>query len=133
MSSIQIAEYDLSTSNLLKLFLEGFGYEIIETSINGQMAIEQFKLLIKPDVVLMDYRIPIKDGIESSIEILDIYRKTKIIIITADEQIKKHALEIGVIEVVVKPFDSNELLISIENIIKKYTINQNNIRKFDLN
>lgn len=120
MSTIQIVEDDQSTLKLLKLLLEGYGYEIIGIAINGQMAIDQYKsFLNKPDVVLMDYRMPIKDGIEASIEILNMNNQTKIIFITADEDIKNHALEIGAIDVVAKPFDFNELLNSIKIITKK--------------
>ena len=120
MSSIQIVEDDQSTAKILRLLLQGHGYEIVAIAINGQMAIDQYKsLVIKPDIVLMDYRMPIKNGIEASIEILKLNHRTKIIFTTADEEIKDEALKIGAVDVVAKPFDFDELLGSISKIIKK--------------
>ncbi len=52
--------------------------------------------LKKPDIILMDHRMPKKNGIEASKEILKINGKTKIIFLSADSSIKEEVLSIGV-------------------------------------
>jgi len=80
-------------------------------------AIEEYKLFIdKPDVVLLDYRLPIKDGIEVAKELIDYHPKIKIIFISADNSVEKEALSIGVLKFLLKPFDINLLLETIKNV-----------------
>lgn len=69
----------------------------------------------------MDYRMPIKNGIEATVEILKIGCQSKIIFATADEDIKEHALKVGAFSVVNKPFNFNELINNINEILKKKT------------
>ena len=45
----------------------------------------------------MDQRMPIKDGMESAKEILQINRRAKIIFTSADKKVNKEALSIGVV------------------------------------
>jgi len=70
----------------------------------------------KPDIILMDHRMPIKNGIEATKEIFqnssDI--KQKIIFISADRSIKETALSIGVISFKNKPFSLERLFNNIE-------------------
>ncbi len=93
------------------LLLEGFGFQVIGTASNGQIAIDKIRALSEePDVVLMDYRMPIKDGIEATIEILKMGCRSRIIFATADEDIKSEALKVGAFRVITKPFDFDQLL-----------------------
>ena len=116
MISVQIVDDDQAITTLLRLLLEGNGFQVMGTASNGQMAIDQFgDFSIKPDVILMDYRMPIKNGIDATIEILEISSHVKVIFATADEDIKSHAIEIGAYDVVSKPFDFDDLF----NIIKE--------------
>ena len=64
----------------------------------------------KPDIIIMDHRMPVKDGIEATKEILQMNPKAKIIFASADNSVKEYAQMIGVISFKNKPF-SNELLI----------------------
>ncbi len=106
--------------DVLKRFLEVYGFNVIGTAADGQMAIDMFKSLPeKPDVILMDYRMPIKNGIEATVEILKDGCQSKIIFATADVSIKEYALKVGAISVVNKPFNFDELLNSINQALKK--------------
>ncbi len=116
MSLIQIVEDDYATAIILKKLLEAHGHEIIGLALNGKAALDQFKSLIKkPEIILMDYRMPIKDGLETSIEMFKIDNHINIVFISADETIKERAIEIGFIDLIKKPFDFEEIL----QIIKK--------------
>ncbi len=106
--------------DLLKRFLEAFGFKVIGTAADGQLAIDKFKTLPeKPDVILMDHRMPIKNGIEATVEILKMGCFSKIIFATADSEIKEEALNVGVFRVVNKPFSFDELLNSINEALNE--------------
>ena len=93
------------------MVLEAYGYSVIGKAKNGQEAVDMYRSFSnKPDVIIMDHRMPVKDGIEATKEILQINPKAKIIFASADNSVKEYAQMIGVISFINKPF-SNELLI----------------------
>lgn len=95
--------------------LEATGYTIAGKAYNGEAALELFNSLdIKPEIILMDHRLPNKSGLEATKEILKIDRSVKIIFTTADTEIKKQALEVGAVCVVTKPFVFGDILNCIE-------------------
>ena len=63
------------------------GIEIISTVSTGQEAIESY-LTVRPDVILMDIRMPVMSGIEASIKIRQIDRNVKIIFLTSMESME---------------------------------------------
>jgi len=78
-----------------------------------------FKSFItKPDVILMDFRMPFKNGLEVTKEILKIDNNSKIIFTSADNSIKNLALSIGVISFKEKPFKHEKLIKNINKIIE---------------
>ncbi len=84
------------------------------------MAITEFKKFnLKPDIIIMDHRMPKKNGIEATIEILKINKKMKIIFTTGDDEIRNQAIDLGVKSVILKPFSITKLLEQIELIINK--------------
>ncbi len=105
---------------MIKLSLEGFGYQVIGTASDGEMAIAEFKNFnLKPDIIIMDHRMPKKNGIEASIEILKINKEMNIIFTTGDDEIRNQAINIGVKCVILKPFSINKLLDQIELILNE--------------
>lgn len=86
---------------------------------NGSEAIKIFKSLPeKPDIILMDHRMPIKNGIETTHEIMKLNSHTKIIFISADNSVKKHALSIGAKSFIEKPFTIEQLHTEIKKIVE---------------
>ena len=71
----------------------------------------------KPDIILMDHRMPIKNGIEVVKEILQIDSNSKIIFASADSTIKSEALSIGAVSFLEKPFSMNTLINEIKKVI----------------
>lgn len=117
MVKILIVEDDLSTLRLYKMMLEMEGFQTYGAN-NGVKAVNMFKsTLEKPDIILMDHRMPIKNGIEASIEILEICRHSKIIFVSADTSIKNKALSIGAIKFIKKPFSYDYLIKSIKTVL----------------
>ncbi len=114
MVTLFIVEDDLSLQRLYEMMLTTFGFEVIDKASNGKEAIEKFKSFsLKPDIILMDHRMPKKNGIEASKEILKIDKNVKIIFTTADNSVKKEALSIGAFSFKNKPFTIEKLIDNI--------------------
>lgn len=124
ITTVLIVEDDLSLQNLYKMILGASGFSIIGTANNGEEAVKLFmKLEEKPDIILMDHRMPIKNGLEATIEILKISKHPKIIFASADRTIKEKALSIGAVYFLEKPFGVEQLI----TVIKKSNKNHINI------
>lgn len=114
MTIVLIVEDDLSISQLYEKILETVGFQTILAN-NGKEAVELFvSLLNKPDIILMDHRMPIKNGIEASKEILEIDNKSKIFFLSADSSVENEALSLGVIQFIKKPFSIKDLIHNIK-------------------
>ncbi|GAF94965.1 unnamed protein product, partial [marine sediment metagenome] len=118
--SILIVEDDLSLQRLYGMILENAGFQIIGSANNGEDAIKMYKSFsLKPEIILMDHRMPIKNGIEATIEILQINNSSKIIFASADNSVKKKALSIGATSFLEKPFELNTLISEIDKALSK--------------
>jgi len=123
MIKIFIVDDDQSLQKLYSIILKEAGFEIIETAINGKDAIEKYKNFeIKPDLILMDHRMPIKNGLDAMAEILKINKNEKIIFASADISVKKKAQSLGACAFLDKPFKMQNLLITIQKIAKQVII-----------
>ena len=112
---ILIAEDHADNRLLLHKLLEPLGIVIKDVG-NGKEAVEQFKSW-QPDLILMDMRMPIMDGIEATKIIKDLPNgmKTKIIAVTAHvfEEERQMVLDSGCDDFVRKPFNEMDLLNTI--------------------
>jgi two-component system chemotaxis response regulator CheY len=91
------------------------GHEIVANAYNGDEAVEIFKGMDEPpEVIIMDHRMPNKDGVETTKEILKINPKIKIIFASADTSVKDAALKSGACFFLSKPFAMTDLLNEIE-------------------
>ena len=118
MTLILIVEDDLAISQLYVQILETMGFQAIKAN-NGKVAVDLYKSLsIKPDIILMDHRMPVKNGIEASKEILEIDNHSKIIFLSADSSVENDALSIGAKKFVKKPFTIKDLIQNIEITLK---------------
>ncbi len=96
------------------MILEFEGFDTYSAN-NGEKAVNVFKSFSeKPKIILMDHRMPIKNGIDAAKEILAIDYNAKIIFVSADASIKNKALSIGAIKFIKKPFSLDYLIRSIK-------------------
>ncbi len=111
MTAIFIADDDPSIVDVTRILLEGMGYSVVGTAFNGKAAIDAIKKLAKkPDIVIMDYRMPILDGFEASLELKRETSISYIILATADEDVKSKASELEGFKVINKPYDFEKLI-----------------------
>ncbi len=113
---ILIVEDDADMQKILRLYLERDGYEV-SAAANGRDALEA--LAQRPaDLVLLDWMMPVQDGIKTCQEIRRLNIPAKILMLTArnEETDRILGLDMGADDYVVKPFVARELLARIKAI-----------------
>lgn len=112
--TVLIVDDDPSIRLVLSKGLPALGYTVAGAAETGAEAIE-LALQTRPQVVLMDARIPSPDGIEASRSING-HHPTPIVLMTAysDTETIQRAKEAGIIAYLRKPFDLEELTPTIE-------------------
>ncbi len=117
ITSIFIVDDNKDIQVIYKKLLEFLGFEVMGIAINGKEAVEMFTSFNhKPDIILMDHRMPVKNGLQATREILQIDPDTKIIFSNADTNVKEESLALGVVDFLEKPFISKSLLNCINKI-----------------
>ncbi|MBS1250087.1 MAG: Response regulator MprA [Chloroflexi bacterium] len=104
------------------LELEGYAVEAVS---NGEDALE--KLNEKEYVlVILDLKLPGIDGVEVMLQTHLLYPETKIIILTAHGSLESaiKAIRVGVYDYLLKPFETEEILASVEACFAVKTENQ---------
>jgi len=130
---ILIADDDTNICDLLKLYLENEGYEIV-TANDGIKALSAFKIY-EPDLVLLDIMMPRKDGWQVCREIREMSSKP-IIMVTAKGDVfdKVLGLELGADDFITKPFDMKEVSARVKAVLRRYSRHDNDdseVIKFD--
>ncbi|WP_457755591.1 ANTAR domain-containing response regulator [Thermodesulfatator indicus] len=111
---VLVAEDDEYFSSSLLEALKRRGYEALGPAQTGKEALELAKLL-KPDVIIMDIRMPEMDGLEAAYQINQ-NGFLPIIILTAytDPDFLRRACKAKVLGYLLKPISIDELLSSLE-------------------
>lgn len=106
---VLIVEDDFLVSIMVQRMVEEIGYRVIGKAGNGIEAVERTKEL-KPDVVLMDIKMPDMDGIESAKKIQEKF-PTPVVMLTSHEtsDLLNKASDAGVGAYLVKPIHVREL------------------------
>ncbi len=92
-------------------------FEVVAEAGNAEEAIRMSREY-KPDVVVMDIRLPGKSGIEATREITEAQPESKVIMLTtfADDELLFDAISAGASGYVLKQIDSQELINALERI-----------------
>lgn len=96
------------------------GYEVIGEAGDGQEAVEMAESL-RPDLVIMDVKMPRRDGIDAASEIAG-KRIAPIVILTAFSQrdLVERARDAGAMAYLVKPFSITDLVPAIEVAVSRF-------------
>ncbi len=101
------------------MVLTFYGFEIIGMAKNGEEAVQMYKNFSKkPDLIIMDYRMPIKSGIDASKEILEINKDAKIILASADKTVEEWTRSIETICFISKPFSNEKLVANVNKALE---------------
>ncbi len=91
-----------------------YGFEICCEAHDGQEALDKMSEYL-PDVVLTDITMPYLNGLELSEKIVKDYPDTAVVLITGNNEFEyaRKAVKIGVCDYIVKPFEKEELILSL--------------------
>jgi len=100
--------------------LTGEGFEVVAEADNGEKAVELVREH-RPDLVLMDVKMPVMDGI-SAAETIVKERIAPVVLLTAfsQKELVERAREAGAMAYVVKPFSPNDLIPAIEIALSRH-------------
>jgi DNA-binding response OmpR family regulator len=113
-----IVDDDPSVRGMLREYLQGHGYAVVEAASGVQMrACIEADL---PDVVLLDIRLPGEDGLSLAKYLREHY-DVGIIMVTASGDVidRVVGLEIGADDYLAKPFDPRELLARLKSVLRR--------------
>ena len=118
-TNILVVDDDKSIRNLVKVYLENEGYNIMEAS-NGAEALSILNEN-KYDLVILDVMMPILDGISTCIKIRESYIMPIIFLSAKDEEIHKiQWLTVGADDYITKPFGSMEVIARVKAQLRRY-------------
>ncbi len=104
--------------DLYRDILEANGHTVIGVASDGEEAVRKYKdMKEKPVIIIMDQRMPVKDGVSATQEILKINPAATIFFGSADLHIEKEARAAGAKGFLLKPFRIEELLSAIKETV----------------
>jgi DNA-binding NarL/FixJ family response regulator len=96
--------------------------QVVGEAENGQRALEQIALL-HPDVVLMDIRMPVMDGVAATRVIAQQYPAVKVMVLTTfdDDEYISQVMRMGAKGYLLKDTEPDELALAIRSVYKGHT------------
>ncbi len=111
MATIFIVDDEVILHRLYKDVFAIKGHQVVADAYDGEEAVRIYKEMDpKPDVIILDHRMPNKDGLDAMREILQINPDAKIVFISADAKIKDKALDQGAASFGLKPVTIRHML-----------------------
>lgn len=119
---ILIAEDDKDLGSVLREYLILKGYEVTLAE-NGQLALEAFHSC-QPDICVFDVMMPVMDGFTLAQKVMGLNPDMPFVFLTARamQEDKLKGLGMGAADYITKPFDPEELIIRLQNILKRYQL-----------
>lgn len=104
-------EEEIRLGIIKKIDWEANGFIVVGDAENGQDALEKAEKL-QPDVIMTDIKMPFMDGLELGKKLVELMPSTKIIVFSGcdDFEYAHKAIKINVVEYVLKPINSAELI-----------------------
>src|SRR6266487_5121117 len=130
MQTILVIDDDESLRDTIGVMLEQEGFHA-ELASDGRSGYDR-ALILKPDLLLVDLRLPGMSGVDICRQLRATRVKTPIIVLSAvgDEVDKVQLLELGADDYVVKPFGTRELLARIRALLRRTSEDNNRVMEF---
>lgn len=119
MIRVLIVEDDLDLGNLLRQYLELNGFEARRvfdgTEARKELQNQSF------DIAVLDVMMPNEDGFELASKMKNSHPHLPFLFVTARKMKEDilHGLKLGADDYIIKPFDADELILRIQNILKR--------------
>ena len=130
MQTVLVIDDDESLRDTIGVMLEQEGFRAV-LAADGRSGYER-ALTLKPDLLLVDLRLPAMSGIEICKQLRAAQVKTPIIVLSAvgEEFDKVLLLEIGADDYVVKPFGTRELMARIRAVLRRVAPEERKVAHF---
>ena len=127
---ILIVDDEKNIRTTLSAYLISLGYEQ-EIAVNGQEALDKLKDS-KYDLVLLDIKMPVMNGIQILKEMRKLEDKTNVIMITAYGTIENavESMKLGAVDFISKPFTLENLKTMIDAVFSREELSESNIAGF---
>lgn len=119
MESLLIVDDDINLCEALSDELKEIGYEV--DCVNSADAALTFLESKTVDLVLLDLKMPEKDGFHVLRELKETGNNVKVIVLTAYADVKSaiDSAKMGASDFVSKPYDLDELIITIRKVLQR--------------
>ena len=130
MQTIIVIDDDESLRDTIGFLLEQEGFRVV-LAADGRTGYDN-AIFLKPDLILVDLRLPGMSGIEICKQLRAAQVKTPIIVLSAlgDEVDKVLLLEIGADDYIVKPFGTRELMARIRALLRRSSSESHKVLHF---
>lgn len=120
MPKILIVDDNLANVLLLEKMLKISGYNDVRTLTDSRQVLDLYPIY-KPDLLLLDLRMPFMDGLQviDSLNLTKDFNDPRIIMLSAEteKEYYKTALDKGASDFITKPFNYNDIISKIKNIL----------------
>jgi two-component system chemotaxis response regulator CheY len=118
--TVAIVEDEKDIIDVYSTMCRALGLEIAFIAYDGAEGLEAFKRSICPDVILIDHRMPIMTGLDAMKMMLEIDPDARFIVLSADEDISKDALDSGARAFIKKPASLREISSTIKQVLGQH-------------
>lgn len=125
-SKILIVDDEEHIRELIRFYFDKEGFSVVQAA-SGEEALEILENEYI-DLAIVDIMMPVMDGFQLVEEMKEM-KDIPVIMLTAKSQSadKLRGFSLGIDDYVTKPFDPDELLARVKTILKRYSINSQNI------
>ena len=117
---VVICEDEAVTQMQLRRALSRAGLQVVGIATNGKEAVET-TLREKPDIVLMDIRMPVMDGITAARRIMEAFPVCMVMLTAfANDGYQEQASQLGAAGYIVKPITSDVLLPLLQEALENF-------------
>lgn len=101
--TVLIVDDEANIRFLLKMVIERAGMKLVGMAATGAAAITYFSRY-KPDIVLMDIDMPMKNGLDALTELMEAHPDANVIMMSAyvDEEVVKKCFKLGALNFILK-------------------------------
>ncbi|PID91668.1 MAG: DNA-binding response regulator [Bacteroidetes bacterium] len=119
MINLLLVEDDTDLRKVLAEYLELSGFHLT-TASHGQQGLDLFRKQ-HIDLCILDVMMPVMDGLSLAVEIRRLDPDMPVVFLTAKNQKEDRlkGLKIGADDYITKPFEAEELVLRIQNILKR--------------
>ena len=115
-----VVEDEAAFITLYREIFPKYGLEMIGHAADGEEALRKLEEGLEPDIVVVDHRLPRKDGLNTMKEMLRKDPSLPIVFTSADIDVREEVLESGALDFLVKPFTKDQLVAMIEKHSRKH-------------